>query len=234
MSQATETTGLLRGTSQSKGSGARTPALGSLGLVFPPSLRQSLELEMGTKTWEDGERIQSPNEAARGLYLIRSGVVRFSNVGVHGREIETARLGAGAWFGHISVLSGFPPPHEARAVGRTRLGMLPSARFHYIIDHDPDLARSLLRHFATSMHGLFSVLDDLRSQSSRAKVAKWLLTLEAQQGFRGRIELDHETLAAQLGLTRVTVGKVLRGFVEAGVVRQGYGWVEIVDPSALS
>lgn len=189
---------------------------------------------MGTNTWEDGERIQSRHEPSHGLYVIRSGLVRFTNCRADGRDIETARLGSGAWFGHISLLTGFPPPHEARAVGRTRLSMLPAARFHYILDHEPGVARSMLSHFATSLHGLCVVLDDLRTLSSRAKVARWLLTLEAQQGFQGRIELDHETLAAQLGLTRVTVGKVLRSLVQDGVVRQGYGWIEIVDRSALS
>lgn len=211
-----------------------TPVPGVLASVFAPQLREALELEMGTKTWDDGERIQNRHEPSRGLYVIRSGLVRFTNRCVDGREVETARLGSGTWFGHISLLSGFPSPHEARAVGRTRLSMLPAARFHYTIDRDPEVARSLLHHFAASVHGLCGVLDDLRSLSSRGKVAKWLLTLEAQQGFRGRIELDHRTLGAQLGLTRVTVGKVLRSFVADGAVRQGYGWIEIVDRSALS
>ena len=222
------------GARQRKPVHALPPVPGALESAFPPEVRDALELEMGTHTREHGERIQSRDEPSRGLYLIRSGIVRFTNPCADGREIETARLGAGAWFGHIGLLSGLPPSHEARALGRTRLGMLPAARFHYMVAHDPELASSLLGHLATSLHGLFSVLDDLRSPSSRAKVAKWLLTLEAQQGFPGRIELDQETLAAQLGLTRVTVGKVLRTFAEAGAVRQGYGWIEIVDPKALS
>lgn len=188
---------------------------------------------MRTKTWEDGERIQARQEQARGLYLIRSGAVRLANVLSDGREVETARLAPGHWFGHISLLSGRPPPHEAFALGRSRIGMLPADRFQSMIRCDPELSSSLLRHLANNVHQLFEALDGLRSWSARAKVTQLILALEERQGHEGRIEIDHEALASQLGLTRVTVGKVLRDLVRSEAVRQGYGWIEIVDHDAL-
>ena len=207
---------------------------GRLSADLPGALQETLEREMGTKTWEDGQRIQGPHEVARGLYFIKSGGVRFTNVLPDGRDVETGRLSEGDWFGHISLLSGLPPPHEAFAVGRTLIAMLPSERFHAMIAQEPQFSASLLRHLALNVHQLFAVLDGLRSLSSRARLARLLLILEDRREEGGRIEIDHEALASQVGLTRVTVGKILRDLAKAGMIRQGYGWIEVVDSVALS
>ena len=203
-------------------------------MVLSPSLQDELKLEMGAKTWEDGERVQGRDQPARGLYLIESGNVRFTNVRSDGREVDSGMLAPGEWFGYISLLSGLPPPHEAYAVGRTRLSLLPAQRFHSLIATDHELTISFLRYLATSAHQLFVTIDNLRSLSTRSIVAKWLLILADRQGKGGRIEIDQETLARQLGLTRVTVGKVLRDFAEAKAIQQGYGWIQVIDSNALA
>jgi CRP-like cAMP-binding protein len=91
----------------------------------------------GATIFEDG----SPSEA---LYVILSGQVRIFGV-EDGREVEVARLEAGASFGELSLLLHTTHTKTAQALEDTELMVVPEASFEELLSGNRELAGQFRR-----------------------------------------------------------------------------------------
>ncbi|MBF4762977.1 cyclic nucleotide-binding domain-containing protein [Nocardioides islandensis] len=88
----------------------------------------------------EGKDITEEGGGAAGFHLIRSGDV---SVTVHGQPRKD--LGAGDYFGEISMIDGKPRSATVRAKTPVTTIALASWAFHPILDDHPDVAKQLLR-----------------------------------------------------------------------------------------
>ena len=91
----------------------------------------------GATIFEDG----SPSEA---LYVILSGQVRIFGM-EDGREVEVARLEAGASFGELSLLLHTTHTKTAQALEDTELMVVPEASFEELLSANRELAGQFRR-----------------------------------------------------------------------------------------
>lgn len=209
--------------------------LGAPGLLqsLSPGLRDELKNLGNSVSYGNGELIQSRGDDSPGISIVESGAVRIGNTGIDGSFLTTAILGAGQCFGEFTLFAGLPRTHEATAVGDTRLLLVPGPPFKRLFDAQPELAQVLLRIALIRTHGLLDFMDDLRRLPLPVRVAKTLLSIAGSARISGTIRTRQDDLAFALGVSRVSVGKVLQELQAQGLIELGYGCIHLCGEQEL-
>lgn len=83
-------------------------------------------------------------ERGESFYVVASGELSVSVPSEHGHDQELSRLGAGGFFGELSLLDGGPRSATVRTVEPTRLLELSRPDFMSFIDSRPEAAGPML------------------------------------------------------------------------------------------
>jgi len=201
--------------------------------LMPQSLRQELTKAAVTRLYKDGELIHARGDRKPGLSIIRSGAVRLCNFGADGSAITTAVLGRGQVFGEFTLLTDLPRTHDAIAVGRTAVDQVSKSAFEALAVREPDLMRILAGSTARRLHAMLELLDDFRRLPLPVLTAKILLGMSLRSGEGGAVECSQADLAVTLGVSRVSIGKVLKRLQADGLIVRRYGRIDIPDVDSL-
>jgi CRP/FNR family cyclic AMP-dependent transcriptional regulator len=125
--------------------------------------------------------------------------------------------------------------HTASAVARTRCEVLalPRELFLRLIDDEPILARRILDVTAHRLQRSAVRETALAFMDAQARLARYLLALEAEEHDKGYVTASQEDLARGTGLIRQTVAKVLGRWRRDGWLLTGRGRILILDRKAL-
>jgi CRP-like cAMP-binding protein len=124
-----------------------------------------------------GQAIVRQGEEGETLYLVARGEVAVV-VKTDGGEKEVARLGRGALFGEMSVLTGEPRSATVTALGDAALLGLDREAFHRILDEGPELAQRLAEVIA----GRRLMLDAARAEGTAPLMEKETASLLGRIG----------------------------------------------------
>lgn len=206
---------------------AQSPTLQSL---ISPDLDARLTGVAKTAEYSNGQMIHSRGDSAPGLSIVRSGAVKVGNVGRDGSYLTTSILGTGQCFGEFTLLAGLPRTHDATAVGPTLVDQVSGKAFMRLYEAEVELSRALLTIALRRTHGLLEFVDDMRRLPLPVRIAKFLLNNSVGANFVVR----QEEIAFTFGVSRVSMGKVLKQLEVAGLIKRGYGRIEILDRALLA
>ena len=100
-----------------------------------------------------------------------------------------------------------------------------------VFSANPEVQLALLKYLARTVRLLSRHLDDMAFLRTDQRIAQYLLS--AAQGRGGALSCTQEEIADTVSASRVTVCRILNRFQRAGLVRTGYGSLEILDPTEL-
>lgn len=195
--------------------------------------RGRLLADSSARRLNDGQIIEQRGDTASGIWVIDSGAVKIGQFQASGRFRTLALLSQGDSYGELGVFAETRRVVDAVAEGPVTLRWIAAASFERAIANDPPAMRRLISTLALQMQELLGLLSALNSTSSMERLAALLLNLTAQQDSGASIALSQQDLAEMLGLTRVTVNKVLRALEEAGAITRGYGVIKILSKDIL-
>lgn len=89
--------------------------------------------------WPSGSSVFSAGDPAEALYVVLSGEVRITEPR-GGEEVEVARIGAGDYFGELSLLLHTTHTRNARVLEDAELLVVPKDSFQTLLTEEPDLA----------------------------------------------------------------------------------------------
>lgn len=135
-----------------------------------PQELDDLATELRELPFAPGEPLCRQGEAADSLYLLEQGQVSV-RVASAGAESEVARLGEGAFFGEMGLLTGEPRNATVVALGHVRGLRLDKAAFQRLLLARPELAETMAEVLAERRAGLDQALG-LMDQASRAQRAQ--------------------------------------------------------------
>jgi CRP-like cAMP-binding protein len=148
---------------------------------------------------------------------------------VAGRRIVLQVLWAGDVFGDVPLLVRMAEPFDARALEDCVVLSADSVSLFRLLERRPRLAQRWLVSLALRMAATQARLVDLLAGGLDAQVAALLV----RQSEHNVVRLSQAVLADMLGARRTSVNRVLKRFEARGLVRLGYGQVEILDPAGL-
>lgn len=115
-------------------------------LEFAASAARRIDLEAGTKLWQQGDE-------ADGLYLIVTGEVAISSRLPGDREVELARLGPGETMGELSLLDGGVRTAGARTTAPTTMLVVGRREFASLLSASQPSAFALRRSVVRTVAG---------------------------------------------------------------------------------
>lgn len=203
--------------------------------LLSDALQRKLVAAGQTKRFDDGQTIHTQGSRRIGLSVIMSGRVRFGVFSEDGDFIHTGLLNEGHCFGEATLFANMPRAYHADAVGETVILGIGKKQFDTLFDDDPGFARAFLGALTNRLYAALDFADDLRRLTLEARIAKQLFRIAGMGGFSGDgiIPIRQTDLAYALGMSRVSIGKVLEALQKRGLIKLGYGEIKITDPARL-
>ena len=160
-------------------------------------------------------------------YLISGSARSFISTG-DGEERVLAVHRAGGLMGEASFFDGCPRVTSAMALEDCLILSVNRAQLDTAFQRHPELALPMLQYLARTVRMLSAHVES-SALPARQRVARWLLA----QGSGGPLKATHEGIGQAVGLSRVTVSRVLGEFSRAGWVTPGYRTISLLEPERL-
>lgn len=204
-----------------------------------PQELAGLAARLRRRTFRRNEVIMHRGDPAGALHVIRSGRVKITLPSEQGEETVLALLGSGACFGEIAALDGGPRSATVTAVEPTETLALLREDLLSFARENPDFTLALVATLATRLRRADEWLEDAFFQDLDTRMARRLLELCEEHGQRTPegitvdLPLTQSDLAGMLGVTRVSVNRLLGVYQDARVLRLGRGSFTVLRPDAL-
>ncbi len=205
----------------------------------PQAVLSDLARESFLRTFRDGQILCNQDDPGDVLFILESGQVRVSEITRDGREVVFAVQEAPAVLGELSLLDGAPRAATVTAQGPISVRLVPRSAFLALMDTQPSMMRAILRQLTAMIRHTNERHVDVLSLDVPGRLAKWLLTRADRIGEHtesslvfpmGRTQTD---LATELGTTRSTINRALKGFEELGLIEIHDGKVTILEQEEL-
>jgi CRP/FNR family transcriptional regulator len=136
-------------------------------------------------------------------------------------------------FGASCVLTRTPRTATAMARDSSEVLVIPGAPFLAALKSEPPLTQGVLELLAGRVQLGIVREQALAFFNAQARLARYLLELEAQEAHKGYITASQEELAYSTGLIRQTVAKALGVWRRDGWLLTGRGRIVILNRKAL-
>ncbi len=191
------------------------------------------------RTFRRNEVIFHRGDPAGAMHIIRSGRVKLTLPSEGGEETVLTLMGAGDCVGEMA-LDGGPRSATVTALEATEtLALLREDLLVTLRDH-PELALSMIATLAARLRRTDAWLEDAYFLDLDTRLARRLMELADEQGRRTEegievaVPLTQTDLGGMLGVTRVSVNRLLGTYQDAGLLRLGKGGsFTILRPDAM-
>ncbi len=163
------------------------------------------------------------------FYYLASGAARSYITSPEGGERVLTVHRSGDLMGEASFFDQSPRVSSAVAVSECKVFPIDRPRLEGIFRSHPELAFPLLRYLSRTVRLLSGHVDDITFHPAQARIARWLLSA----GDGPVLSCTQEEIGRSVGVSRITVSRVLSAFAKTGAVRTGYGTVQVLDRPAL-
>lgn len=196
-----------------------------------PALRRDLRERARIVRRGAGEWIYSEGDPATGLTIVLDGLVRIYCGGPGDVSCLIGQAGPGAILGQAIRFGGGPRLHSLVCATASTLIRISDTAIADIAAERPEAWRIVVRVLYAQLEGTLHVLMQTLALPPRRRIAARLLMMAEPGG--NRIVIAQAELAEMLGLSRKTVNAHLGQMERAGLIRCGYGCVEILRPDTL-
>ena len=204
---------------------------------LPLPFQHSLLAHARLRQLTAGQYLFKRGDPPCGLYAVLDGTLRVSAVNEQGKEAILSLVESPFWFGEICLFDGLPRTHDACAVGPCTLLQVPQQALLNILDDSPSYWRDLALLMSQKLRLSFIGLEQLSLMPASVRLAHRLLMIVEGYGdtehSKRVLHLPQEDLAAMLSLSRQTTNALLKDLQAQGLVRLGYGEIEILDVPRL-
>ncbi|MEV5504000.1 Crp/Fnr family transcriptional regulator [Nonomuraea fuscirosea] len=207
---------------------AGLPMFGGLG----EERLRALEAVGRERRYGAGQVLCTEGDPADQLIVLLEGRVKAGRVSAEGREVVLAVEAAPVAFDKTALLVDGPHRATRTAMTAVRVAYLPRAAVMELVASEPSVAARMLRTLAATVRDLDERLLDAATRDVPSRVASWLVRHCA--GGRVPLHGGQAGLGAEIGATRVSVNRALRGFERRGLIEIGAGEVVVLDPRLLA
>ena len=194
------------------------------------SIWQPLAQGRTPRTSAPGQLIYLQGAEPTEFYYLLSGSARSFLTSPEGEERVLTLHRSGSLMGEASFFDGCPRVSSAVAVTECRVVAVTWEGLEKALAQHPQLAIPMMRHLANTVGQLSRQVNDLSFQGAEGRLAAQLLR-EADD--RGQVRVTQEELGFRIGVTRVTVARILRRWASRGWVETHYGVIQVCDSEAL-
>lgn len=176
-----------------------------------------------------GTAIVRRGERLAGLMVVRYGLVKLALQGDSGRVLRL--VGAGESFGEAALFLDQPFPVDATAVTDTALLAVPAAPLLDLFERDSRFARALLTGVCQRFEAMVAEFESLTVHGAGERLAAYLGSLGAETVC---LPAPKALIASRLGMTKETLSRLLRAFMDQGLISVAKREIRVLDRAGLA
>ena len=182
-----------------------------------------------TRNFSKDEIIYRQGDVATTFCYLKKGKIKVYMTSIDGMEKTLNTASQGEILGEGAFFDKKPRVSSAKALTDCEVLMIDEKTLTELFSKHSHLAFELLEILANRIRLLSSQLDSITFMQADARIVKFLLENEKDL----RVSLSHEEIANAVGVSRVTVSKILSRFVQKGYLATEYRQIIIKDKKAL-
>ena len=161
-----------------------------------------------------GEVLFREGDVGDVMYVIREGVVRISKAGSDGQK-RLADLGAGEFFGEMSILNDKPRNATAEVLEPAKLLVINARTFEQMVKSNAEVALRLIKKLALRLDSANELIEVLLHRDPKARVILGLARQveragEEREGGAMFVPMEREELATEVGVSLAESSEVLQ------------------------
>jgi CRP-like cAMP-binding protein len=176
-----------------------------------------------------GSTIVPRGERVPGLMVVRSGLVKLSLKGESERVLRLA--GPGETFGEAALFLEQPLPVDVTAVADTALLIVPAEPLLSLFDRDPRFARRLLASVCQRLQAMVADFEAATVHGAGERLAAYIGSLGKDTAC---LPAPKAVIASRLGMTKETLSRLLRAFMDQGLISVAKREIKVLDRARLS
>lgn len=186
------------------------------------------------RKFSKSEILHSGSQDCTGLILVLSGQLRAFTISDDGREITMYRLFERdiCLFSASCIMNSIQFDITITAEKDTEVLVIPSEVYRNIMDISAPLANYTNEVMASRFSDVMWLIDQVMWKSFDKRLADFLLN-EANIEGTGTLKITHETIGNHLGNPREVVTRMLKYFVNEGLISLSRGTIKIIDKNGL-
>lgn len=206
---------------------------------LPVAALEQLARNSLPRKYRRGQVLCNEGDPGESLYILEEGQLRVTQWTPAGDEAVLAVVEAPAAVGELSLLDGSPRSATLTAAGPVRVRLIPRKAFMALLQEQPQIVPGLLATLATLIRRANARQVDLLTLDVPGRLAKWLIEraertgTPVDDGLLIDLARSQGELAAEIGTTRPTLNRALRGFEEQGIIATDGPRITILDLERL-
>lgn len=190
-------------------------------------------IEAGQKqVYQPSDIIYMQEDDADLIYLILNGKVKVYVMNSNGKEVTMNILQSGDIFGESAFISPSKRPTTIQAISDVEVIACYPKHLYPYLQQSQDLLINILQSLSQTCDYLTAMIKRSYTYNRYEKVAAFLLD-QMDHYHHHEITYSHEEMASLLGLSRVTVTKVLNEFVKEKMILIQYKTIIVKDKNKL-
>lgn len=182
------------------------------------------------RSYREGQLVYLQGTSPDCFYYLISGSVRSFISTQDGGERVLAIHRSGDLMGEASFFDGYPRVTSAMTLENCRILAVNQEQLDAAFQRHPELALPMLQYLARTVRMLSDHVG-ASTLPAQQRIARWLLSQPA--GPDGSLRATHEGIGQAVGLSRVTVSRVLGEFASQNLVRLGYRTIAVESRAGL-
>jgi CRP/FNR family cyclic AMP-dependent transcriptional regulator len=200
--------------------------------LIAPATRAWMATLARRRDYADGEQLHARGDPKPTMDVVISGSIRLVRLRQDGSQSFVTMIGPGQHVADVLMLGGEPRTHNVVASGAATVDHYDLAAFEQLIAR-PEVLLALYRVAGMRLNAAIAMVDDLRTLSREAHLAKLLLTLTSNAAAGDAVGVVQEDLASILGVSAMTLAKSLARLKREGLIETGYRQVRVPDRARL-
>ncbi len=184
-----------------------------------------------------GDIVFARGERPDGLLLVAEGTLKLAVRGANGEQKVVALVEEGQACASALAFLDRPSALEATALTASSVVSIPAKAVFEAMQRDAELARRVVEHLS---HRVLSLVDEVEGITLRRGLERLAHYIESLARERGpgthvvRLPSTKTLIAAQLGIAKETLSRLLHELVEKGVISVSRRELYILDRGGLS
>ncbi|MBS3812579.1 MAG: Crp/Fnr family transcriptional regulator [Candidatus Acetothermia bacterium] len=205
--------------------------IGKVKIFSDLSERSLRELQEEIKYIEYGpeEIIFQEGAPSFGFYIIHKGLVKLVKRTLRGKKQILKMSGPGEFIGETTLFDKGAHIAFAKTLTETKVGFIERGNFFYFLEKHPEIVFRIFAKMSEEMKAFQSKLAERSYNSSKERLARFILRL----GKEG-IELSRSELAELAGVSSKTAIRTLGELEDRGFIKMRDRKIEILDEDSIA
>ena len=196
---------------------------------LPEKLAHELEGISAVSLYAGNAVIYRQGDDAECFYYNKKGRVRIFITSEKKKKKTLSVVSKGAILGEAAFFDGQPRMSSAKAIQKCELVVVNRYMLTDMVRRNPDTALELLRLQAQTIRMLSSQVDSITFDSAEQRILH-LLSQSMQNSGDNTIVITHEEIGNAVGVSRVTVSKIMSRLCSEGIIQTGYRCIRVLKP----